>query len=169
MADRKYGPRHIVGLMCAAAMAIGVASCGGGSGGTSSGSTNASGPHRDNIKTALSTAISGCWDPNNRGGNIWGAYQQDYFYEGWMLNSAGTACTSGQEGFSATTVNANLQTFHSSTDAAKGAKEQTSVSHVLAVYQGGVYVLTVVQGSTPQLAQAAQHAAESNDMKKVAS
>lgn len=161
----------VFGMGMVLALGLGVAACGGGStngGGTSSATKSGSSTNSDNIKKALSAAITGCWSPDASGGNVWGAYRQDYFYEGFTLNSSGTTCIKpGSEGsFSAGDPAANLQTFHSSTDAAKGAKEESSVSHFLAAYQGGVYVLTVTQYATPQLAQAATHVAESNGMKK---
>lgn len=55
---------------------------------------------------------------------------------------------------------ANLQTFHSSTDAARGAREEASSRYFLDVYQVGVYVLTTTLGSRPEFVEAVQHAAE---------
>lgn len=165
MPKRQNRPRHILGELCALALVANlIASCGGGSGGTSSGSTNGGGPNRDHLKSALSAAIEGCWKTS--GGNVWGAYRQDVFFEGATLNSAGE-CAINLVTAPVDPGTATIQTFHTSTNAAKGAKEESTVTHFLAVYQGGAYVLTVRQGSRAEFAQAAQHAAESNGMKRV--
>lgn len=120
----------------------------------------------ESIQQVVSAAVAdGCWDPTPSGGNIWGAYQQEYFTEGTTLGTpaggTGTECVIDLNSRGGNTASQlNLQTFHSAKVAVQAAKEEASASEFLAVYQGEILALAVTQSSTDQLAQSAAAAAK---------